>query len=50
MEIGVALADVVIGASGLLVVEGVAGVSAGGESVGVGECPFDEDVGREGAT
>lgn len=47
MEIGVALVD---GASGLLVVEGVAGVSAGGESIVVGDCPFDEDVGREGAT
>lgn len=49
MEIAGTLTEPGMDTSGLSMAEGVAGVRTGGESVAVGEVPFSEDDGREGA-
>ncbi len=50
MEIMGALRVLGMGASGLLMAEGVAGVRTGGEAVSVGELPSIEVIPRDGAT
>ena len=50
MEIAGALTEPGVGASSLLIAEGIAGIRTGGESASKGEVRLDNGVGWDGAT